>query len=86
MFFRFFEVGIVDYEKGWMVGMIVVLFFCSDFVKKVKFDEELGFGIFWGGVEDVDYLYVCLDVGVKIYFEFKIVIRYFIFYKIYLIF
>ena len=37
MLFRPFEAGIVDYEKGWMVGMTAALFFRSDFAKKVKF-------------------------------------------------
>lgn len=83
MLFRPFEAGIVDYEKGWMVGMTAALFFRSDFAKKVKFDEELGPGTPWGGAEDVDYLYACLDAGAKTYFEPKIVIRHPTPYKIY---
>ena len=30
MLFRPFEAGIVDYEKGWMVGMTAALFFRSE--------------------------------------------------------
>lgn len=67
--------GVVDYEKGWIVGMTAALFFRGDFVSKVQFDEDMGPGTPWGGAEDVDYLYSCLDAGAKTYFDPEIVIR-----------
>lgn len=66
--------GIVDYEKGWIVGMTAALFFRSTY-QKVRFDENMGPGTPWGGAEDVDYLYRCLDAGAKTYFDPEIIIR-----------
>jgi glycosyltransferase involved in cell wall biosynthesis len=66
--------GAVDYDKGWIVGMTAALFFRSDFAR-VKFDEGMGSGTPWGGAEDVDYLYSCLDAGAKTYFDPEIIIR-----------
>lgn len=67
--------GVVDYDKGWIVGMTAALFYRSDFARKVQFDEGMGPGTPWGGAEDVDYLYSCLDAGAKTYFDPEIVIR-----------
>jgi hypothetical protein len=67
--------GVVDYDKGWIVGMTAALFYRSDFAKKVQFDEGMESGTPWGGAEDVDYLYRCLDADAKTYFDPKIVIR-----------
>jgi glycosyltransferase involved in cell wall biosynthesis len=67
--------GLVDYEKGWIVGMTAALFFRRDFASKVQFDEKMGPGTPWGGAEDVDYLFRCLDAGAKTYFEPTIIIR-----------
>ena len=66
--------GIVDYEKGWIVAMTAALFFRSEFAK-VQFDEDMGPGTPWGGAEDVDYLFSCLDADAKIYFDPEIVAR-----------
>ena len=67
--------GVVDYEKGWIVAITPALFFRSGFASKVQFDEEMGPGTPWGGAEDVDYLYSCLDAGAKTYFDPEIIIR-----------
>ncbi len=75
--------GIVDYEKGWLVGMTAALFFRRQFAEKVQFDENIGPGTPWGGAEDVDYLYACLDAGAKTYFDPNIIIRHPTPYKIY---
>ncbi|MDF5710768.1 MAG: glycosyltransferase [Nostoc sp. S4] len=66
--------GVVDYDKGWIVGMTAALFYRSEFAK-VEFDENMGPGTPWAGAEDVDYLYSCLDAGAKTYFDPEIVIR-----------
>ena len=67
--------GVVDYDKGWIVGMTAALFFRGDFASKVQFDEGMGPGTPWGGAEDVDYLYSCLDAGAKTYYDPEIIIR-----------
>lgn len=67
--------GVVDYDKGWIVGMTAALFFRGEFAFLVQFDEDMGPGTPWGGAEDVDYLYSCLDAGAKTYFDPEIIIR-----------
>jgi glycosyltransferase involved in cell wall biosynthesis len=67
--------GVVDYDKGWIVGMTAALFYRGDFALSVQFDENMGPGTPWGGAEDVDYLYSCLDVGAKTYYDPQIIIR-----------
>lgn len=67
--------GLVDYDKGWIVAMTAALFFRSEFAKQVQFDENMGPGTPWGGAEDVDYLFRCLDAGAKTYFNPDIIIR-----------
>lgn len=67
--------GVVDYDKGWIVGMTAALFFRSYLAGIVKFDEEMGPATPWGGAEDVDYLYRCLDAEAKTYYEPNIIIR-----------
>lgn len=66
--------GLVDRDKGWIVGMTAALFYRSEFAQ-VQFDENMGPGTPWGGAEDVDYLYSCLDAGAKTFFDPEIVIR-----------
>lgn len=67
--------GLVDYAKGWIVAMTPALYFRGDFANKVQFDERMGPGTPWGGAEDVDYLYSCIDAGVKTYYDPEIAIR-----------
>ncbi|MEH1790987.1 MAG: glycosyltransferase family 2 protein [Nostoc sp.] len=67
--------GVVDYDKGWIVGMTAALFYRGDFALSVQFDENMGPGTPWGGAEDVDYLYSCLDAGAKTYYDPQIIIR-----------
>ncbi|MDF5722461.1 MAG: glycosyltransferase family A protein [Rhizonema sp. PD37] len=69
--------GMVDYWKGYTVGISHAMFFRSSVVKYLHFDEDMGVGSQtpWGAGEDVDYLFQCLDAGYRFYYDSKLNVR-----------
>lgn len=69
--------GVVDYWKGYTVGISHAMFFRASVVKYLDFDEDMGVGSQtpWGAGEDVDYLFQCLDAGYRFYYDSQLKVR-----------
>ncbi|MEH2328381.1 glycosyltransferase family 2 protein [Nostoc sp.] len=71
------ESGIVDYWKGYTVGISCAMFFRDSVVRKLDFDKGMGpgAGTPWGAGDDIDYLFQCLDAGYRFYYDSQLNVR-----------
>ncbi|MFM7449094.1 MAG: glycosyltransferase family 2 protein [Leptolyngbyaceae cyanobacterium] len=71
------ESGVVDYWKGYTVGICHAMFLRASVVAAIAFDEAMGVGsgMPWGAGEDVDYLFQCLHTGYRFYYDSTLKVR-----------
>ncbi|MCG5058945.1 MAG: glycosyltransferase family 2 protein [Limnoraphis sp. WC205] len=69
--------GSVDLERAFRIGITHGMFYRASMVKEIVFDETMGpgAGTSWGCGDDVDYLFQCIQVGYKIYYNATIIVR-----------
>lgn len=71
------ESGVVNYWKGYAVGISHAMFFRAHVVKAVAFDEKMGVGAgtWWGSAEDSDYMFQCLHANYAVYYDATFIVR-----------